>query len=162
MLSAGSLLLGLIAVARQADGEEVASGSISVPLTVGFVLLPVAFTVMAFVSRHPRPSSATLRAVALTPLAVPVFLVVRDPVSAAVAGLGAGGIVALRPEPGLGVRPRIWAVGIMTIYTAVLSYTLQAAALSVLPLVFAMLVVADGTALRNRARRAELAARRRA
>ncbi len=162
MLAAASLLLGLIALAAEADGEEIASGSISVPLTVGVVLIPIAFAVLAFVSRHPRPSTAALRATALAPLAVPVFLVVREPVSAAVAGLGAGGLVALRPEEGVGLRPRIVAVAVITLYTAVLAYTLQAAALSVLPLVLAMLPVADTMAIRRRQRRAELAARRRA
>ncbi len=160
MLAVVSLYVGVVALVQQSDGEEVASGSISVPLTIGFLLLPLAFAALAFVSRHPRPSGATLRGTALVFVAVIVFLVVRDPVAAAIAGLGAGGTVALRREEGLGLRPRVWAVAIMTIYTAVLSYTLQAAALSVLPLVFAMLPIADSTALRNRARRAELAARR--
>lgn len=161
MISAWALLIALAAAVDRADGEEVATTAITTPLTIGLILVPFAFGALAFISRHPRPSGAVLRAVLLAPIAVIVLFVARDPVAAAVAGLGAGGVVALRPTEA-GLRPRVWAVALTTIYTAVLAYVLGAAALTVLPLTFPALVVADGIAHRRAERRMALAAARRA
>ena len=60
-------------------------------------------------------------------LAVLVGVVVSglagDAVSGIVAGVGAGGAMALRPEPGQGPRPRFLAVVVATLYTFVLVRT---------------------------------------
>jgi hypothetical protein len=65
-------------------------------LAFGLALVPFAFGVLAFASRHPSAPSAVLKAMGL-------FIVIGVPVTllnaalGLVLGLGAGGIVALRP-----------------------------------------------------------------
>jgi hypothetical protein len=68
-------------------------------LAFGLALVPLVFAVLAFASRHPSAPGAVLKAMGL-------FLVIGVPVTlfnaaiGLVLGLGAGGVVALRPtEP---------------------------------------------------------------
>lgn len=148
LLSALSLLVALAAAADRADGLDVAAATITTPLTVGLLLIPVALAVLALVSRHPRPAMAILRGSGLVAIAAPLLFL--HPVAAAVAGYGAGGAVALRPHPAIGLRGRIWAVAIITAYAAVLGFTVAGAALSVLVLAFPSLMLADSIVLRRR------------
>jgi hypothetical protein len=58
-----------------------------------------------------------------------VTALAADPVTGMVAGVGAGAVVALRPEPDQGLRPRIYGVAVATAYTFVLVRTVGSFAL---------------------------------
>lgn len=113
-----ALLAGLVAIAdRETDGPNPAAA-----LALGLAVIPFVFLVLAFVSRHPRPSGAVLRAMGLTlAVGIPVSALAGDAVTGTVAGVGAGGICALRPEPDHGWRPRACAVAVAAVYSFVLA-----------------------------------------
>jgi hypothetical protein len=122
-----SMLAGAVGFALdEADDEP------NAPLlfALGLSIIPFVFIVLAFMSEHPRAPSASARAIGLALLVgLLVSVVTIDAVSGMVAGVGAGAICALRPEPGHGLRPRIVAVAIATAYTFVLVRTVGAIAL---------------------------------
>lgn len=112
-----SMLAGLVAAAS----DEPDAPPPGPALAFGLALIPFVFIVLAFMSEHPRPPSAVLRAMGLALLVgVPVSAVAGDAVSGIVAGVGAGGIVALRLDVDHTVRARALAVVVATAYTFVL------------------------------------------
>lgn len=119
-----SLMLGLVTLATDDnDGSEVSGVNAPAAVAFGLALIPFVFIALAFLSEHPRAPGAVLRAMGLSVL-VGVLVVgfVGDPVTGVVAGVGAGGVVALRREPEAPVRPRVVAVVIASAYTLALVY----------------------------------------
>lgn len=90
----------------------------------GVAIIPFVFIVLAFASEHPRAPGAVVRAMGLSLLVgIPVSAVAADAVTGLVAGLSAGGAVALRSEPDHTWRPRALGVVVATAYTFVLIRT---------------------------------------
>lgn len=114
-----SLLGGLVAVAAD-DGPS--GGAAGAAIAFGLALLPFVFIVLAFTSEHPRAPGAVVRAMGLCLLVgIPVSAFAADAVSGIVAGVGAGGIVAMRMDLEHDWRPRAVAVGVGTVYAFVLA-----------------------------------------
>ena len=115
-----SLLAGLVGTAvDDADAPDV-GGS----LALGVAVMPFVFIVLAFMTEQPRAPRAVLRAMGMSLLiGLPAMAIAGDAVSGIVAGVGAGGIVAIRSEPEYGWRARAAAVALATIYTFVLVRT---------------------------------------
>jgi hypothetical protein len=112
-----SLLAGLVAAASD-DADAPAPGP---AIAFGLALIPFVFVVLAFTSEHPRPSSAVLRAMGLALLVgIPVSALAGDAVTGIVAGVGAGGVAALRRDPDSTTRSRALAVLVAALYTFVL------------------------------------------
>jgi hypothetical protein len=112
-----ALLVGLVALASD-DADAPNPGA---PMAFGLAVIPFVFVVLAFMSEHPRPSSAVLRAMGLSLLVgVLVSAVAQDAVTGIVAGVGAGGIAALRRDPDSTTRARVLAVVVAAAYTFVL------------------------------------------
>jgi hypothetical protein len=113
-----SILAGLVALSSDDDGNAPNAGA---ALAVGLSLIPFVFIVLAFLSEHPKAPGAALRAMGLCLLVgIVVSAVASDGVTGIVAGVGAGGIVALRADPPQNWRPR--AVGVLV--AAVYAFTL--------------------------------------
>lgn len=68
-------------------------------IAFGLASMPFVFLALAFLSGHPRAPGATVLAMTLALLAgIPISALARDAITAIVAGMGAGGIVALRAD----------------------------------------------------------------
>lgn len=90
------IVAGLVAAASE-DPEAPAAGP---PIAFGLALVPFVFVALAFLSHHPRAPSAALRAMGLSLLVgIPAAALLPDAISGLIAGIGAGGAAALRPEP---------------------------------------------------------------
>ena len=115
-----ALLAGLVA----AGSDEVEGPQPAAAIAVGLSALPVAFIVLAFASQHPRAPGAVVRAMGLCLLVgVTASALAADAVTGLVAGVGAGGVVALRAGADDGVRLRAAAVGVAAAYCFVLART---------------------------------------
>ena len=105
--------------------DESSSGSADAPntaiaLLVGLAVVPFVFIALAFLSEHPRAPGAVLRAMGLTLLVgLPVWAF-TDGVTGIVAGVGAGGIVALRMDEPQNRRARALGVAFASVYTLVM------------------------------------------
>ncbi len=108
-----SILAGMVDGAL--DDAEAVSGDVgdsAALVAFGLALIPFVFIVLAFLSEHPRAPGAVVKAMGLAVLVgIPASAFAADAVTGLVAGMGAGGLVALRPEPDHGWRPR--AVGVI-------------------------------------------------
>ncbi len=114
-----SMLGGFVAFASEDASNDAAAGA---AIAFGLALLPFVFIVLAFASEHPRASGAVVRAMGLCLLiGIPVSAIAADAVSGIVAGVGAGGIVALRADLPHDWRHRAVAVAVATAYTFVLA-----------------------------------------
>ena len=123
-----SMLAGLVAAADDGDSGPHPGAAIALGLT----LIPFVFIVLAFLSEHPRAPGAVLRAMGLTLLVgIPVSAIAGDAVTGIVAGVGAGGVVALRADGPHNARARAWAVLVAVAYTFFL--VRGASALALLP-----------------------------
>jgi hypothetical protein len=112
-----SLLAGLVAVAS----DEPDAPDPGPAIAFGLALIPFVFIVLAFMSEHPRPPSAVLRAMGLALLVgIVVSAIAQDAVTGIVAGVGAGGVAALRRDPDSTTRSRATAVLVAALYTFVL------------------------------------------
>lgn len=120
-----SVLAGLVDSALDADdavGGDVGNGPAYVAF--GLALIPFVFVVLAFMSGHPKAPGAVVRAMSLAVLVGFVAsAIAADAVTGIVAGVGAGGVVALRPEPSVGWKPRAVGVLVASAYTFVLVRT---------------------------------------
>jgi hypothetical protein len=136
-----SLMGGLVALATD-EAEEPAGAPAAVAF--GLALLPFVFVALAFLSEHPRAPAAVVRAMGLSLLVGLMMSAFVEPVTGVVAGMGAGGIVALRMDDDHTVRSRIMAVVVASAYTAVLVLTIGGLALLPAPIFpFTALGVAD-------------------
>ena len=87
------IVAGLVAVASDRSDAPPAGP----PIAFGLGLLPFVFIALAFLSGHPRAPGAAAKAMGLCLLVgIPVAAIVPDAVTGLVAGVGAGGAVALR------------------------------------------------------------------
>jgi hypothetical protein len=143
----------LAAMVSAADDSEGGIANPAAAATAALCLLPFVFILLAFLSEHPRAPGAAVRAMGMCLLVgVVVSVVAADAVTGIVAGVGAGGVHALRPEPGLSWRPRAMAVVIGSVYAFVLVRTAGAIALLPAPVFpFTGLGLADHLAARRRA-----------
>jgi hypothetical protein len=114
-------------------------------IAFGLAVIPFVFILLAFGSEHPRAPGAVLRAMGLALLVgIPVLALVPDGVTGLVAGMGAGGIAALRADLEHGWKPRAAAVLIASALTFVLLRIETGPALLLAPaLPFTSIGVAD-------------------
>lgn len=147
-----SILAGLVANATDARADTPDAGA---ALLVGLAIVPFVFIVLAFASAHPRWPTAVLKAMGLALLVgIPVSAVAGDALTGIVAGVGAGGVVALRSDPGHNWRARALAVVIGSLYTFVLVRTVGALALLPAPIfAFTGIGIADHLSERRAAER---------
>lgn len=121
-----SMLIGLVAAVSDTTDAPAAGP----PIAFGLALIPFVFIVLAFLSEHPNPPGAVLRAMGMSVLVgIIVSALAVDAVTGIVAGVGAGGIYALRADEGHSRRARWLAVAIAAAYTYVLVRTIGSLAL---------------------------------
>jgi len=126
-------------------------------LAFGVSLIPFVFIVLAFLSEHPRAPGAVIRAMALTLLVgIPVAALAQDAVTPIVAGVGAGGVAALRADLGEELKARALAVLLVAAYVFFLVRMVTPVALLAAPILpFTAIGVADHLSQRRSERRAE-------
>jgi hypothetical protein len=144
-------IAGIVSVSSQ-DPNAPAGGPL---IAFGLAIVPFGFVVLAFLSEHPRAPGAVVRAMALSLLVgIAVGAAVPDAVTPLVAGLGAGGLAALRADRGHPWQTRAIAVAAATLLVFLL-IQISAVALVVAPaLPFTCVGIADHVADERR-RRAE-------
>jgi hypothetical protein len=147
------LLAGLVAVASDDDRGSAAQGG---AIAVGLALVPLVFAVLARTSEHHRPRSAVAKAVGLSLLVgIPASAVAADAVTGIVAGVGAGGICALRADMAHNWRARALAIIAASVYTFVMVRVAGAIVLLTAPAFpFTALGIADILSERKREREA--------
>jgi hypothetical protein len=127
-----ALLAGLVAAATDDSSGSEAEPNVALGLAVGLAVIPFVFVALAFLSGHPRAPGAVLRAMGWSLLVgIPVSALAGDAVTGIVAGVGAGGIQALRMDDPQNWRARALAVLVASVYTFVLVRV--AGALALLP-----------------------------
>ena len=116
-----AMLAGLVALAA----DEPESGpDPAAALALGFALIPFVFILLAFLSEHPKAPMAVLKAMGLSLLVgVMVSALAADAVTGLVAGVGAGGVVALRADTDHRWTWRAAAVAFASVYTLVMVRT---------------------------------------
>jgi hypothetical protein len=130
-----SLMAGLVAAASPGGAAGSGAPNAAAAVALGVAILPFVFIVLAFVGAHPRPPVAVLKAMGLAlVVGLPVAAIAGDAVSGIVAGVGAGGIVALRADAAHRLRDRAVAVLVATVYAFVLAHTVGALALLPVPI----------------------------
>jgi hypothetical protein len=137
------LLAGIVAAA--ATGRARLEPSTGPFIAFGLCLVPFVFVALAFLSEHPRAPGAATRAMGLALLVgIPVSALAADAVTGVVAGMGAGGVVALRQDLVHSWKSRALAVAAASLYTFVLLRTFAPVALLLAPaLPFTVIGVAD-------------------
>jgi hypothetical protein len=140
-------------VAADPDGDLEAP--VGLLVGIGLALLPLALYVLARVSRHEQ----SLRAAALggslaVVLAGALSFVLREPLSPLVAGIGAGGVLALRRHPDATTSSRSIAVVLATGYSAAMVWFVPQLSLGLSPMLpLAAVAAADGYMARRAADR---------
>jgi hypothetical protein len=144
-----SVLAGVVAV-----GSDDPRAPAPAPLIAfGLALVPFVFIVLAFLSEHPRAPGAVVRAMVLSLLVgIPISAVAPDAVTGFVAGLGAGGIAALRADLIHSWKARAAAVAVVTLFVFLLVMVSDVALLLAPALPFASIGVADQIVERRRQR----------
>jgi hypothetical protein len=147
------IVVGLVAVASDRPDTPPAGP----PIAFGLGLLPFVFIALAFLSSHPRAPGAAARAMGLSLLVgIPVAALVPDAVTGLVAGIGAGGAAALRPEPHGSWKARALGVLAVSVYAAVMVRVVPDVTVLLAPtLPFTCLGVADHLIERRREQEAE-------
>jgi hypothetical protein len=113
-----SMLLGLVVGASKDRSIDINPGA---AIALGLALIPFVFVLLAFLSEHPRAPGAVLKAMGLALLVgIPVSALAGDAVTGIVAGVGAGGTVALRADLAHSWKARAIAVLLASVYTFVL------------------------------------------
>jgi hypothetical protein len=136
------ILGGLVALG--ADDAPAAPNLIA-GVAFGLALIPFVFIVLAFLSQHPRAPGAVLKAMGLTlVVGIPVLALAADAVTGLVAGIGCGGVAALRSEAGHSTRARFAAVAVASVYAFVLVRVAGPAVLLTAPILpFTAIGIAD-------------------
>ena len=136
-----AIIFGMVAAASDAADAPAAAPFIA----FGLAVIPFVFVVLAFLSEHPRAPGAAVKAMIVSLLiGIPVSALAQDAVTGLVAGLGAGGIVALRMDLPHTVKARIIAVAAITVYCFFLLRTVSGVALLMGPAFpFTSLGIAD-------------------
>lgn len=125
-------------------------------IAFGLALVPFVFLVLAFVSQHPRAPGAVLRAMGLALLVgIPISALAADAVTGVVAGIGAGGIAALRADLAHDWKSRALAVLAVTAFVFLMLRTESTVAILLAPaLPFTAIGVADHLSERRQELRA--------
>jgi hypothetical protein len=149
-----SLLAGLVSVASEDRRGAPNAGPF---IAFGLCLIPFVFVVLAFLSEHPRAPGAIVGAMVLTLLVgIPVSALAADAVTGFVAGVGAGGVVALRSDLSHDWKSRALAVAVVSACVFVLVRTVPDMILLIAPaLPFASIGVADHLTESRKERQAE-------
>jgi hypothetical protein len=136
-----AIIFGMVSAASDAANAPVAAPYIA----FGLAVIPFVFVALAFLSEHPRASGAAVKGMIISLLVgIPVSALAQDAVTGLVAGLGAGGIFALRMDLPHTMKTRIFAVAAATVYCFILLRTVSGLALLIGPaLPFTSLGVAD-------------------
>ena len=144
-----SLVAGLVATGTETDDAPIAAPYIA----FGLVMIPFVFVVLAFLSEHPRAPGAVVKAMTLAVLVgIPISAIAADAVTGLVAGIGAGGIAALRADIGDDTKRRVIAVVIVSAASFVLLRSIPEVALLLAPVLpFTSLGVADHLSERRNA-----------
>jgi hypothetical protein len=134
------LMAGVVSAASKRGPGPTAAPFIA----FGLCLIPFVFVVLAFTSGHQRAPGAIVRAMGLTLLVgITVSALVPDAITGFVAGIGAGGIVALRPD-GYVWKNRALAVAAVALWAALTVRFVPEAALLIAPVLpFTSIGVAD-------------------
>jgi hypothetical protein len=150
-----AILAGAVSAASD-QGPAPAAGPL---IAFGLALVPFSFLVLAFLSEHPRAAGAVVKALALALLVgIPVSALAGDAVTGMVAGMGAGGISALRTDRFDVTKARALAVLAVSVYVFVVVRAAGAVGILVAPaLPFASLGVADHLVERKMERQAATA-----
>jgi hypothetical protein len=129
-----ALLAGLVAEATDDAASKAGQPNTAAALALGLAIIPFVFIVLAFMSGHPHAPGAVVKAMTLALLVgIPVSALAGDAVTGIVAGVGAGGIVALRMDVDHNWRARAIAVALASVYTFALVRTAGAMALLAAP-----------------------------
>jgi hypothetical protein len=149
-----SLLAGFVAIAADDSDRTPGAPNAAAAIALGLVLIPFVFVVLAFMSEHPRAPMAVVKAMGLFLLVgIPVSAVAADAVTGIVAGVGAGGIVALRADDPHNWRARALAVVAASAYAFVLVRAAGAMTLLSAPIFpFTSIGIADHLSERSRER----------
>ena len=145
------LMAGVVSAASKKGPGPTAAPFIA----FGLCLIPFVFIVLAFTSGHQRAPGAVVRAMGLTLLVgISVSALVPDAVTGFVAGIGAGGIVALRPD-GYVWKNRALAVAAVALWAALTVRVVPEAAFLLAPILpFTSIGVADNLSERQASTRA--------
>jgi hypothetical protein len=112
-----AMLAGLVSAASETDAGPNAGAA----LALGLASIPFVFIALAFLSEHPRAPGAVVRAMGLAVIVgIPISALASDAVTGIVAGVGAGGVVALRSDLPHSTKARVIAVLVAAAYTFVL------------------------------------------
>lgn len=147
-----AIVAGMVGAASDAADAPAAAPFIA----FGLAAIPFVFIALAFLSEHPRAPGAAVKAMIVSLLiGIPVSALAQDAVTGLVAGLGAGGIVALRMDLSHSVKARAIGVLVVTVYCFLLLRTVSGLALLIGPaLPFTSLGIADHLSERRLERRA--------
>ena len=122
VLAFWALLAGLVAEATNDGSSSEVEPNAAIGLAVGLTVIPFVFVALAFLSEHPRAPGAVVRAMGWSLLVgIPVSALAGDAVTGIVAGVGAGGIQALRMDEPQNWRARAWGVVVAAAYTFALA-----------------------------------------
>lgn len=148
-----ALLIGVVSVASTKAGGVASPG---LWIAFGLMLVPFVFVVLAFASQHPRAPGAVAKAMALTlAVGIPVSALAADAATGFVAGIGAGGIVALRTDVERPWKARMLAVLVVTVWAFVTVRAVPEAAILLAPILpFTGVGLADHLLVLRRERRA--------
>jgi hypothetical protein len=148
------LLVGLVSIASD---DAKAAPTAGPWIAFGLCLIPFVFLALAFLSQNPRAPRATLWAMLLClVVGIPVSALAADAVTGFVAGVGAGGIAAMRSDLDRPWRARMLAIAIVTAWAFVTVRTMPDVALLLAPVLpFTSLGVADHLLQIRREGRAE-------
>jgi hypothetical protein len=137
-----AMLVGLVSAGSDSDGGV---GNPAVAIAFGLMLIPFVFIALAFLSEHPAAAGAVVKAMGLSlVVGIGASAIAGDAVTGIVAGVGAGGIVALRSDEPHSWKARAVAVAIAAAYTFVLARTAGAIVLLPAPIFpFTAIGVAD-------------------
>jgi hypothetical protein len=145
----------LVAAVVAADPDADLEAPVGLLVGAGLALLPLALYVLARVSRHEQ----ALRAAALggavgIVVAGALSFALREPLSPLVAGIGAGGVIALRRHPHTTTVARSLAVVLATGYSAAMVWFVPQLSLGLSPMLpLAAVAAADGYTARRAADR---------
>jgi hypothetical protein len=147
----GSLHRVVTAVYDEAEGN---TDEARLALALSVVMVPVAFTILARVSRVAHPFRLVLL---VSPLAVAGYLaagfLIRDPTSSLVLSFGVAGAFVFRADPPQRIPLRITVVGVASVLVVLLAIVAFEAAVVLAPFVpFPALMVADRIAAARPAR----------
>ena len=150
-----ALLIGVVSVASTRTGGVAAPG---LWIACGLMLVPFVFVVLAFASSHPSAPGAVVKAMALAvAVGIPVSALAADAVTGFVAGIGAGGIVALRSDVERPWRARVLGVLVATAWAFLTIRIVPEAAVLLAPILpFTSVGLADHLVVLRRERRAAL------